>query len=200
MSRYQAAASAVAVGMGLIPGCGHLTSGDSGQPGQPGPVAASLSATPFPTVTAPGSPALPLPEVSSVDGRNPDAVALAGVQALEQFDTAVDVDPNDTARRAAAAGWLTPAFAQQVRTYRPVAAPGATWSEWAAHRAYVQVTTSLAGDEHPPDSATTAHRQVAVQLHPVGRDGWTGPAQAAMSFVTLSLLDGQWRLASAQTS
>jgi hypothetical protein len=198
MSRHQAAA--VAFGVGLVAGCGHLTSNGSGQQGLPGPAAASLSANPYPTVTAPAAPALPLPETSSVDGQDPDAVALAGVQALEQFDTAVDADPNDTARRAAAAGWLTPAFAQRVRTYRPVAAPGVTWSDWAAHRAYVQVTTSLAGDEHPPDSATTAHRQVAVQLNPVGRDGWTGPTQAVMTFVTVSLLDGQWRLASAQTS
>jgi hypothetical protein len=146
------------------------------------------------------APALPVPAASTVNGTDANAVALAGVQALEQFDTAVDADPNSTAARAAAAGWLTPGFASQVRDYPPVAAPGAQWTEWASHRAYVQVATSLGGDQHPPDSATTARRQVIAQLTPVGRDGWTGPTQTAVSFVTLSLLDGQWRLAGAQTS
>jgi len=125
-------------------------------------------------------------------------VALAAVKAIESSDTRLDADPNDTAKRASA--WLTPAFAQQVRAYPPVAAPGATWNRWAAHHAYVEVTTSLAGDDHPVDSATAAYRQVVAVLHPVGRDGWVGPAQTVVVFVTLTPVHGQWRLANEQPS
>jgi hypothetical protein len=199
--RYQLRASATAaVALAVLAaGCGHVL--PATRAGATSGVAASLSPSPYPAVSSPAAaPALPVPPASTVNGTDANAVAQAGVQALEQFDTAVDADPNSTAARAAAAGWLTPGFASQVRDYPPVAAPGAQWTEWASHRAYVRVTTSLGGDEHPPDSATTARRQVTAQLTPVGRDGWTGPTKQAISFVTLSLIDGQWRLAGAQTS
>ena len=114
----------------------------------------------------------------------PNAAALAGVKAIESSDTTVDDDPHDTVQRASA--WLTPAFAAQVKAFPPVAAPGATWNAWAAHRAYVTVTTSLGGDEHPTDTATTAYRQViAVRMERRGRDrrrvGVTGPHRPAVA-------------------
>lgn len=37
-------------------------------------------------------------------------------------------------------------------------------------------------------------------LHPVGRDGWTGPAHTQVVFVTLAPVHGQWRLASTQSN
>ncbi len=127
-----------------------------------------------------------------------NAAAVAGVRAIESADTTVDADPHDTVQRAAE--WLTPAFAAQVKAYPPVAAPGATWNGWAAHRAYVVVTTRLGGDEHPPDTATTAYRQVIAVLRPVGRDGWHGAAVTAFVSVSLAKVGRQWRLASSQSS
>ena len=128
----------------------------------------------------------------------PNAAALTGVKAIESSDTTVDADPHDTVHRAAA--WLTPAFAAQVKAFPPVAAPGATWNTWAAHRAYLVVTTSLGGDEHPADTATTVYRQVVAVLHPIGRDGWHGAAVVDVVSVSLSRIGAQWRLASSQSS
>lgn len=180
-----------------LAGCGRLTSA--------APTASSassspaLSASPYPSsTTTAGSPAVPMQAPATVNGADIAAVALAGVKAIEQSDTTLDADPNDTVKRASA--WLTPSFAAQVRAYPPVAAPGAIWNQWAAHRAYLTVTTSLAGDDHPPDSPTATYRQVIAVLHPVGRDGWTGPAQTQVVFVTLAPVHGQWRLASTQSN
>lgn len=175
----------------VLSGCGRLASG-------PAVSATSaprlLSPGPYPSSTGVDTPAVPLP--GPVNGADVDAVALAGVKAIESSDTTLDADPNDTTKRAAA--WLTPAFAAQVRAYPPVAGPGAQWNEWAAHRAYLTVTTSLAGDDHPADSASGAYRQVVAVLHPTGRDGWVGPVQTVVVFVTLAPVHGQWRLSSEQ--
>lgn len=179
----------------LLTGCARLTS----TPAAPATSStAALSPSPYPSLPLPGTPAAPIPPTAAVNGADVDAVALAGVKAIEASDTTLDADPNDTVKRAAA--WLTPSFARQVRAYPPVAASGASWNEWAAHRAYLTVSTSMAGDEHPADSASAAHRQVIAVLRPVGRDGWTGTPQTVVVFVTLAPVHGHWRLASAQSS
>lgn len=127
-----------------------------------------------------------------------NTAALFGVKAIESSDTTVDTDPHDTVARAAV--WLTPGFAAQVKAFPPVAAPGAAWNGWAAHRAYVVVTARMGGDEHPPDTATTAYRQVIAVLHPTGRDAWHGTAVTAVVSVSLAKVGRQWRLASSQSS
>ena len=174
------------------PSAGHSVSPWGSAPSTPH---SSTSSSSTPRGSTPG-PALagPTPATAST----PNAAALAGVKAIESSDTTVDADPHDTVQRASA--WLTPAFAAQVKAFPPVAAPGAMWDGWASHRAYVTVTTSLGGDEHPADTATTAYRQVIAVLHPVGRDGWNGAAITAVVSVSLARLGGQWRLASAQSS
>ncbi len=127
-------------------------------------------------------------------------MATAGVRTLLAADTTVDADANQTAVRAAAAGWLTPAYAAQVRQFAPVAAPGAVWNRWTAHRVYVRVTARLGGDDHPPGTAVTAYRQVTAVLRPVGRDGWHGAAVPVTVFVTVTHRPGGWLLAGLQTS
>lgn len=146
----------------------------------------------------PPSPATAMATPTPSIGRDVDAVALQGVQALESSDTAVDTDPNGTVRRAAA--WLTPAFAAQVRSYPPVSAPGAEWNLWSSHRAYLAVSTSLGGDDRPAASGITAYRQVVAVLRPVGRDGWRGAPQTAVVFVDLALVGDVWRLSSEQST
>lgn len=188
----------VVVGLGLaavlLVGCGRLTS----PPAASSSSAPFLSVSPYPSSSISGTSPVPVPAPAAVSGADVDAVALAAVKAIESSDTKLDADPNDTVKRASA--WLTPAFAGQVRAYPPVAAPGATWNRWAAHRAYLKVTTSLAGDDHPADSATAAYRQVVGALHPVGRDGWAGPVQTTVVFVALATVQGQWRLSSEQSN
>lgn len=180
----------------LLVGCGRLTSTPSATSSASSAPLASVS--PYPSSWFSGTPPVPVPSPAAGNGADVDAVALAAVKAIESSDTRLDADPNDTLKRASA--WLTPAFAGQVRAYPPVAAPGATWNLWAAHRAYLKVITSLAGDDHPVDSATAAYRQVVAVLHPVGRDGWAGPVQTTVVFVALTPVHGQWRLASEQSN
>ncbi len=188
-------AASVAAASVCLAGCSPIGGRPAATPtGAP----AGPSLRPHPTVTATGSPAALAPGPSRVPHESGvNAVALAGVKAIEQADTKLDADPNDTAKRAAA--WLTPTFTAQVRAYPPVSAPGATWNEWAAHQAYLVVTVSLAGDDHPADSSTTASRQVIAELHPIGRDGWRGAVRTETVFVTLSAAGGRWRLASAKS-
>lgn len=188
----------VVVGLGLVAvllvGCGRLTS----PPAASSSSAPLVSVSPYPSSSFSGTPPVPVPSPAAVNGADVDAAALAAVRAIESSDTRLDADPNDTVKRASA--WLTPAFAAQVRAYPPVAAPGATWNLWAAHRAYLKVMTSLAGDDHPVDSAAAAYRQVIAVLHPVGRDGWAGSAQTTVVFVALAPVHGQWRLSSEQSN
>jgi len=187
----------VAAALSCLVGCGRLsTSPEAASSTSSSP--SWLRPSPYPSSTRTGLPAVPPPAPAAVNGADVDAVALAAVRAVEGSDTALDADPHDTVLRASA--WLTPAFAAQVRAYPPTAAPGATWNTWAAHRAYLVVSTSLGGDEHPADSARAAWRQVVAVLHPLGRDGWVGPDQTVVVFVTLAPAAGQWRLASIQTS
>lgn len=177
----------------MLAGCAHLA---RTKPTQPSSSSPALSASPYPSSTVSGAP--PVPGSSPAATTSVDAAALAAVKAIEASDTRLDADPNDTVKRASA--WLTPAFGQRVRAYPPVAAPGAVWNQWAAHRAYVKVTTSLAADDHPVDGAAVAYRQVVAVLHPIGRDGWIGPVQTVVVFVTHAPVNGQWRLATAQTN
>jgi hypothetical protein len=177
-----------------LAGCGRSSTPTAARPGR----STAPAASPYPRSSSTASPAVPMPDPASVDGSNVDAVALMAVRALKQSDTAVDADPNDTARRAI--GWLTPTFAGQVRAYPPIGGPGAQWNTWAAHQAYLDVTTSLAGEDHPPDTATTAYRQVVAVLRPVGRDGWHGDPVRQVVFASLARIDGRWRLDREQTT
>lgn len=156
------------------------------------------SPSPYPALRSRLRPAVPLPAPTGAREQTATGVALAGVRAWFSYDTGVDSDPNGTAERASA--WLTPSFAVQVRRSRPVAAPGAQWNGWAAHRAYLRVTTSLGGDDHPPDTAASAVRQVIAVLRPVGRDGWRGPVSRQVVFVVLARARGDWRVAGIQVS
>lgn len=206
--RLLAAGAGVVALVLSLGGCGGLTTPPAAAAGSPSSASSSasmsagpgpvLSASPYPSASVSGTPVVAMPSPAGVNGADVDAVALAAVSAIESSDTTVDADPNDTVKRAA--GWLTPAFAAQVRAYPPVAAPGARWNLWAAHRAYLTVTTSLAGDDHPVDTPVAAYRQVVAVLHPVGRDGWVGPVQTTVVFVSLAPVNGQWRLGSEQSS
>ena len=192
-SRHVRAMASLGLAAVLLTGCERLTSTPASSSR-----ASALSPNPYPSSSLSGTPPVPVPPPPTVNGEDVGAVALAAVKAIESSDTSLDADPNDTVKRASA--WLTPAFAAQVRAYPPVAAPGATWNLWAAHRAYLTVTTSLAGDDHPVDRSTAAYRQVVAVLHPVGRDGWAGPAQTTVVSVSLAPVHGQWRLSSEQSS
>jgi hypothetical protein len=100
-----------------------------------------------------------------------------------------------------ASPWLTPEFAAHVRERDAVAAPGAAWSRWAAHRAYGRVAeVALLADERPPNSPSAAYRQWRVRVVPTGRDGWSEAAVDAVVYVELVRVGGVWRVSAVRVS
>lgn len=154
----------------------------------PSPTASTTSAAAVPV--AAGATVAPAPGAGN--DQTPDTAAVAAAIAWYSSDTAVDAGPNAAAVRAAA--WLTPDLLAQVEAFAPVGGPGADWTQWASHRAWLQVTAVLSGDDHPADTATAAVRQVAITVTPVGRDGWTAPPTTEVAAVTLTHTAGGWRL------
>lgn len=142
--------------------------------------------------SGPGAPAFPRPQ--SVDQQSADAVALAGTRALVSADTIIDQRPQDTAVRAANAGWLMLAYAQAQFDASTSAPPGAQWDSWTRHRAYVVVTAHLSGDDHPPDTARVAVRKVLLTEQAVGRDGWHDVVKAYVIAVVLKKVNNEWRI------
>jgi hypothetical protein len=185
----------------------------------PAPSSSSrTSSAPAPTSTAPATPwastslpasgasttvqgasAFPVP--GDVDGRSADAVAIGGAAAVASVDTAVDADPNSPAVRAARAGWFTAAYAKANIEAGPLPGPpGVQWNEWVAHRAFARVSARLGGDDHPPDGASVAARQVQVTQTPIGRDGWRGAQVVTFEAVVLRMTTKGWRIDAIQPS
>lgn len=191
--------------------CVTLTScataaGGPGDPASPGASTTSSSAAasqpaPLPrkTPTQGAAAVFPMPEPRSVNQHRADQVAVAAAIALSASDTTLDADPNQTARRAIA--WLAPSMAEQVTKFPPVAAPGAHWTTWAAHRAYLVPKPVLVEDSgRPTDSAAIAYRQLAVTTTAIGRDGWKASPDRSILFMTLNNIDGNWRVAQVHTA
>jgi hypothetical protein len=147
-------------------------------------------------VWASGAGAPPFPVPSGVDQHSVDAVALAGAAALASVDTAVDPVPQQTAVRAAAAGWLTPGYARRVRDAQIIGPAGAIWDSWFRHRAYLTVTATPSGEDHPPDTALYAARKVVLREHAVGRDGWRARTSTVVVAVVVEKVNNVWRIAS----
>jgi len=83
----------------------------------------------------------------------------------------------------------------------PIAAPGAQWTTWSAHRAYLIPTAVLVEDiGRPADSAAIAYRQLAVTTTARGRDGWKASATQSIVFMTLNTVAGNWRVAQIHTA
>lgn len=188
---------------GVPAGTPRTTSSATGVVRQAPPASTSAPADPTPGIRpkwASGPGALAFPTLSSVNRHSVDTVAVDGARAFASTDTAVDRQPQDTAVRAALAGWLTPAYADAQLTANVADAPGAQWDTWTRHRAYVVVTARLSGDDHPSDTATVAARMVLLTERPVGRDGWRGKPINAVVAVVVKRVNGVWRIDSDQTS
>ena len=187
-------------------GTGATVAAGPRDPANPGTAATSSSTAasqpaPLPrkTPTQGATAGFATPEPRSVDQHRADRVAVAAAIALSASDTTLDADPNQTARRAIA--WLAPSMAEQVTKFPPVAAPGAQWTTWAAHRAYLVPKAVLVQDSgRPADSAAIAYRQLAVTTTAVGRDGWKASPVRSILFMTLNNIDGNWRVAQIHTA
>jgi len=120
-------------------------------------------------------------------------VAAAGLTAYHRADTALDLGPADTHRRALP--WTTGQLAAGIRGDRPVTGPGAAWTTLAAHHGYTTVTVTRAYDDGAPaDIKATVYRQFTVTATPRGRDGWTGPTDTHIDYLTLTRTGRGWRI------
>ncbi|MFD7285451.1 hypothetical protein [Streptomyces sp. NPDC059863] len=207
------AATVLAIGL-LTGGCGSGGGGGGGGEERALTAPSPPSATgvgPYPTPSAPraDTPALPEPtgndaprgdttRPQDVDQTDADVVGEGTLTALWTYDTTTDSGPHDAQLRAAEAGWLTPAYADQVRAHRPKSVPGAQWREWAGHRARTTVAVKKTEDAaKPPDTGTEAWRQWTVTATPKGRGGWTGDPVVDSVYVhlTRTTTDKPWRVA-----
>lgn len=125
-------------------------------------------------------------------------VAEAAVWVTLSSDTTLDSGPVDAEKRALP--WLGGSLAAQVALAAPVAAPGAQWNLWAAHRARVVVHIAAADDTRPSDTSTTAYGQWVVTQTPLGAGGWTGPPVQTVVYTitTRTSPAGRWAVTTLQ--
>ncbi len=159
--------------------------------------ASTVTAEPFTPTAVPtgraGIPADGLPPATTLTSSDPDVVATAGLTAYYRADTALDLGPADTHRRALP--WTTGQLAAGIRGDRPVTGPGADWTTLATHHGYAAVTVARAYDDGAPtDTRNTVYREFTVTTRPRGRDGWTGAALTYTGFLTLARNGGGWRI------
>ncbi|MEV7345462.1 hypothetical protein [Streptomyces sp. NPDC093544] len=187
-------------------GCG--SGGEQGASDRPSAPAATGTG-PYPTppdareaaplpAGAKGTPKGGVTRPADVDQRNADAVGRGALEVMWTFDADIDSGPQDAGVRAADAGWLTKAYATQLRAHRSRSVAGAQWREWAGHRAYTVVTVRKAEDAAMPgDTGTEAWGQWTVTATPFGRDGWKGGPTTVAAFVhlTRTAAGGTWRIA-----
>jgi len=161
-----------------------------------GPTASGFTPTRVPTGRT-GSPAGGLPPASTLTNPDPNVAAGAGLTAYYRTDTALDLGPADTHRRALP--WTTGQLAAGIRGDQPVTGPGAAWTALAAHHGYTTVTVTRAYDDGAPtDTRTAVYRQFTVTTTPRGRDGWIGALVNHTDFLTLTRTRNGWRITALQ--
>ena len=144
--------------------------------------------TPPPPVVlnTPPAEAAPLPpRPAGVDWSNPADVAAGMLRALWTLDTTEDAGPFAAQVRASA--YCTPGYASELRRSRPGSPPDGTWTLWASHQ--VATTVAIAASPEsggPVNTPTAAYVDDVATVTPLGRDGWSGPAETWVEFVTLT--------------
>jgi len=161
---------------------------------------AAASTTPYPRGRA-GTPFGGLPAASTRTSPDPDVVTTAALRVLFGSDTTLDAQPMDAEKRALP--WLGGPFAAAIRSAAIVAAPGAVWNGWAAHRAHLVVAVARGyTDGARADTPTAVYRQWTVAQTPVGiRSGgarWTGTPVRTVIYTITTRADGRWAVTTVQ--
>jgi hypothetical protein len=161
------------------------------------PSAPSANASALPKAESTGAPRVRTVRPEEVDRTDADAVSRGALTTLWTFDTTTDRGPHSAEVRAADAGWLTGAYAEQLRMRQPHPVLSAQWQEWAGHHARTTVVPERTPDAaQPPDTDTEAWRQWTVTATPSGRDRWSGTPVVVAVFVRLTRTaeDQPWRV------
>lgn len=191
----------------MVGGC---SSNSTGRDSATGPQAPTTSFV-IPTATTSRGPATPpatplptpaaLPaEIGPVDQGSVDAVAAAVARIWFGWDTTRDVSPHDAKLRAVPL--LDPRLAQLLRTYPPIAGPGADWLELTARSAVVTVPADgvRPGVESgaPADTATSAARLLEITQTITTASGPL-PDRHLVVGLALVRIGAEWRVAQVGT-
>lgn len=211
MRRTHRRAAALVIGtitLAAITGCAHTTANDTPAPDQTS--ATSTPATTSPTIgQAPDGTPIPggkptwltnLPDPSTVDRTDPEAVIRAYVATAATWDTTVDKTSAYATQRAAI--YLTDALRQAAAGYDPDTAKGqAQFTQAAQHDSYTTVTIREIVEEGlDPDQDGDVHRIVHYLVKTTPRDGSDAPDDVAWdAWVTATQENGEWAITSIQT-
>ncbi|MFR9769365.1 hypothetical protein [Nocardia sp. SC052] len=104
-----------------------------------------------------------------VDPCSPEQVLTAAVAAVFGYRPSEQADQRATLR--AARPLLDSGFAERAEPAALVWSPvnAEQWQQWRATATTITTTARVTGDDHPADTATTAHRVLAIELQPTGQ-------------------------------
>lgn len=158
------------------------TAGEASRP-------ATASPTPTPVV------------LGEIDESDPDCVADAVAVALSVHDARIDA--GSQAVWARALPWLTGDLAASVQAAggAEVERPDNRWLMMRDRRAWdVVESIDRRTDDPVPDTATRALRQRAVGVRAHSDDSWTGLARTSRYWLTMTSIDGAWRVSALRTT
>jgi hypothetical protein len=181
---------------GLHPAAGRS---DTGGIGQRAPIPATAGVGPAEAPT----PQPPAPSTAQLlaGGDARDATVVARVFALGSWSIDTTSQRGEVDAQARLAALMTPTLAAQVQAGAATVPPSSAFLAWRRHQATTLATVAPTHDSGaPPDTTTLAHRSFALAVTPAGSDGWTGPTQIHVEFITLTRPGpGEpWRVADVQ--
>lgn len=190
--RCLAVGGAFGLALGTVAGCSSAAPEPDATP--TAAVSTATAVMTAPNAVPPGAPGAPRGGTEgTVDGADADAVAEAIASTLLRFDTALDLSPQDAARRASK--WMTPELADEQDAQ--VAGGGAWWNDLAAGNGWTSTVTTP-DPEPPPDlGEKLAVRRLFVTVQP-HTDAHTAPAPAPQKWVVEVMLarpssSAQWK-------
>ncbi|WP_370012716.1 hypothetical protein [Nocardia cyriacigeorgica] len=150
--RRRLAAVALALAVAALAACsrGHEDFGEHDDHGPGVPSGASIETL----------PPLPAPW-TDLDRNNPEAVALAAVNALFDWRPA-DGDTGPESARDRARPLLSPRAADSYRLY-PIPRP--LWESWMNTRATITASSQISSEQHPADTAVSWQRKITTRIH-----------------------------------
>jgi hypothetical protein len=181
---------------GLRPAAGRT---DTGGIGQAGAIPASSGAGPAqaPSLQPPAPSAAQL--LAGGDPR--DATTVGRVFALGSWSLDTTTQHGEVDAEARLVALMTPQLTAQVQADAATVRQNSAFLAWRQHRATTIATVVPTHDSGAPaDTPTLAHRSFAVAVTPTGSDGWTGPTEVHVEFITLSRpgTGEPWRVADVQ--
>ncbi|MBF6125540.1 hypothetical protein [Nocardia brasiliensis] len=104
--------------------------------------------------------------VAGVDRCSAESVLRAAITTI--FSYRPHEQPDQQVAFGFARELMTPSFAHQAQPAALVWAPITTeqWQHWRADGIAITAAVRLTRDDHPPDTATSTHRVLSVQLQP----------------------------------